>query len=40
MTIYCNNLEEFYNAIAACVERGLTFDARHSDMTINLTGGF
>jgi len=40
MIIYCNTAEEFYDAIAALVQRGLTFESRTSDFRITLTGGY
>jgi len=40
MKITCQNLREFYDTIAAMVERGLTFEAYTFDMTIELTGGY
>lgn len=40
MTIYFDTDEDFYNGVAACVERGLGFKADATKRQIELTGGF
>ena len=40
MTIQCGSFESFMDAIAQLVERGLTFKAETTNLTITLTGGF
>ena len=40
MTITCATDEQFYNAVAACVARGLRFTANANNLTITLNGGF
>lgn len=40
MTIYFDDEEAFYNGVAACVQRGLTFKADATKLRIELTGGF
>ena len=40
MTIYCYTDEEFFDAVAALVMRGLTFSADFTKRQIELTGGF
>lgn len=40
MTIYFDSDEDFYNGIAACVQRGLSFKADATKLRIELTGGF
>lgn len=39
-TIKCGSMTEFYDAIAACIQRGLTFEADHASLIIKLTGGY
>lgn len=38
--IVCNTPKEFYDAIEACVQRGLIFNAYTDGLYIELTGGF
>jgi len=40
MVIQCDSLTAFYDVIAGMVERGLTFYADQSELTITLTGGY
>lgn len=40
MKIICHDEAGFFDAIAACVKRGLTFEADHHALIIKLTGGF
>ena len=40
MTIECENLACFFNAIQTCVERGLGFKARPDQLVIYLSGDF
>ena len=39
MIIYCNTTEQFFDAIAELVQRGLTFTSHVENLTIKLTGG-
>jgi len=40
MNIQCSTENEFYNAIAGMVKRGLLFRADSATLTITLTGGY
>ncbi len=40
MSIECKSTEEFYDAISAMVQRGLTFNANSETLIIELTGGY
>jgi len=39
-TIYCGTIEEMGAMLVELVKYGLTFEARVSDLTITLTGGY
>jgi hypothetical protein len=39
MTIRYDDSEQFYNGIYALVEKGLSFEADHSELKIELNGG-
>ena len=39
-TIVCEDEPSFYDTIHALIQRGLTFKAIRSELTIYLTGGF
>jgi hypothetical protein len=40
MTIKYNYIDDFYYGVQKLVKQGLTFEADHSKLTIELLGGF
>lgn len=40
MSITCHDLTEFLDCIAGCVQRGLTFKADATALSITLLGGY
>ena len=40
MKITCKTEEQFFEAVYNCVLKGLTFEADHDTLTINLLGGY
>lgn len=40
MTIFCPDIAAFLDTLQGLVQRGLTFKAYHSTLTIELTGGY